>query len=407
MGHAPLEGTRIVDLARNVAGTTIGRVLADFGATVIRVESSTQVDTARRAGPYIDGVADRERSLIYGNSNAGKLGISVDLSTERGRDLIHELADSADVLIESFSPGVMERWHLHYEALQTTNPLIVMLSTSLMGHTGPLASIGGYGNVGSALSGFQYIVGWPDQGFFGPFGPYTDALAPRFALVLLLSALDNRRRIGRGCYIDHSQVESAIHFLSPELADFFVGGHVVERRGNDDAEMSPHGVFECQPSEGVESHWVAIAVQSDEAWRELVDLMGAPDLLDGRYMTAAERLVARELLNGRVARWAQSHTAIEVESMLQSRGIAAYRAISDRDAIEDPQLVARGHFVRLPHPLADWTVVEAPKYELSVTPGRPRTAAPLIGQHNRYVLGTLLEYSEAEIAELVDSGVLK
>ena len=177
----------------------------------------------------------------------------------------------------------MQRWGLGYEALREANPGLVMLSTSLMGQTGRFSAVAGYGNIGAAFAGFQQLVGWPDELPVGPYGPYTDYVGPRFAIVALLGALDHRRRTGEGCHLDISQAEAGMQFLAPQIADYSVTGRIAQHEGNRDAQMAPHGVFRCRGTassgaivgtartEPSDQHpaWVAIAVRSDAEWQAL------------------------------------------------------------------------------------------------------------------------------------------
>ncbi len=194
MDALPFEDLKVLDLAWVVAGPLIGRTLADYGATVIRVESAKRIDTARVMGPFPGGKMDVQQSALYENCNAGKLGLALDLSSPQGQEIIRKLAEWADVVVESFSPGQMKRWGLGYETLRERNPDLIMLSTSLMGQSGPYSSFAGYGNVGAAMAGFQHLVGEAGALPIGPFGPYTDYIGPRFSIVTLLAALDQRER---------------------------------------------------------------------------------------------------------------------------------------------------------------------------------------------------------------------
>lgn len=380
-----LEGLKVLDLCWVVAGPAVGRVLADHGAEVVHVESATRLDTARLIGPFHRGTQTPESSALYGDVNAGKLGLTLNLKLEAARRVVRDLVRRSDVVLESFSPGVMAGWGLAYEQLRELNEGVVVLSTSLMGQTGPYGRFAGYGNVGAAMSGFQSLVGWPDRPPFGPYGPYSDYVAPRFALVILLAALDRRLETGEGCYIDAAQVEAAAHFLAPELADVQASGRVAERAGNRDAAMVPHGVYPCADGE-----WVAIAVRDDRDWRALAELLGP----------GAERD------DGAVAAWTAERPAAEVEALLQARGVPAHVALDSESAIRDPQLVARGHFVELQHPLFGTTVVQGSRYRLSETPAVVERAAPTLGRDNEHVLRDLLGYGDARIAELNEVGAL-
>lgn len=407
-GKLPLEGLKVADLSWVVAGPVIGRALADFGATVVRVESASKVETARHMAPFYGGRPSIEGSALYINCNAGKLGLALDASTPEGQDVIRDLAGWADVLIESFSPGLMDKWGVGYEALAAVNPGLVMLSSSLMGHSGRYSKMAGYGNIGAALSGFQHIVGWPGRPPIGPFGPYTDYLAPRLALVALLAALDERHRTGRGCYLDVSQVECGVWFLSPQIAAYHAGRVIQGAMGNRDLELVPHGVFPCRPGEGGSSDHVAIAVRHDSDFAALCQLLGCPSLAkDSRYAGREGRRAHEQELETLISEWTAVRLAGEVEEACQRAGVPAHRAVTSFDFARDPQLAHLHHLIRLPHPLLGEVVVEAPRYRLSSTPGSVTRAAPTIGQDTRRVLAELLGYPAEKIAALESKGVLR
>jgi len=413
MSDLPLQDLKVVDLSWVVAGPAIGRVLADYGASIVRVESATRVETARVVGPFHGRKMGAENSVLYGNVNAGKLGLALDLSNEQARAVVLDLVRWADVLIEAFSPGVMKRWGLDYETVRQVNPELIMLSTSLMGATGPYSTFAGYGNIGAAVSGFQNLVGWPDRPPHGPLGPYTDYVGPRFSLVMLLAALDHRRRTGEGCNIDVSQAEAGIHFLAPQVADYFAQGHVAERIGNRDLQMAPHGVYACRDREDgdatrVTASWVAIAVRDDAEWQKLATLIGSVELAqDERFSSLADRLHQAALLDEIVETWTKLATAQEVEATLQAEGIPAHVVATSADTLADPQLQFREHFIELDHPLHGKTVVERSRYKLSRTPAEVKRAAPTFGQDKDYILRDILHYDKDRIAALETAGVFK
>jgi crotonobetainyl-CoA:carnitine CoA-transferase CaiB-like acyl-CoA transferase len=405
---AALGWLKVADLSWVVAGPAVGRALADFGATVVRVESSAKVETARHMAPFYGGRHDVESSALYINTNAGKQGLALNLATEAGRDVVRDLARWADVLIESYAPGLMQRWGLGYEQLAAENPALIMLSSSLMGNSGRLSRLAGYGNVGAAMGGFQYIVGWPDRPPLGPFGPYTDFVAPRLALVALLAALDERQRTGRGCYLDISQVESGVWFLAPQIAAFAADGVVQGRNGNRDAACVPHGVFACQPTSTDVAGHVAIAVRDDADFAALAWLLGRPELVDDpRLAGAAQRRAAEAELEAMISEWTATLTAADAEAACQAAGVPAHRASTSADFVTDPQLAHRNHLIRLPHPVFGGVVVEAPRYVLSDTPGSVTRVAPAIGQDTVHVLRDILGYSPEKVADLDQQGVLK
>ena len=400
-GGTPLAGLKVVDLAWVVAGPLIGRNLADFGATVVRVESSKRVETARLMGPFPGGVNDVQRCGLYDTCNTGKLGLSLDLSQPAAREVVRDLVRWADLLVESFTPGQMARWGLSYEELSAINPALVMVSTSLTGQTGPFARYSGYGNHGAAIAGFQNIVGPQGGTPVGPFGPYTDFVAPRFGLTATLAALDHRRHTGRGCWLDVSQTEAGAQFLGPQIADVSVTGRVVCAAGNRDAGMAPHGVF---PAAG-DDEWVAIACRSDGEWSALAALIGGEAQAEA-LNDLASRKAQEDRTEALVAAWTETRSPAAIEQALQDAGIAAHRLLGPEDFAADPQVAHRGIIARVPDPVGD-TIVEATPFRLSRTPARLFRAAPRYGRDNDHVLRDLLGYDDAAIQQLCDADVLR
>ncbi len=402
-----LAGLKVLDLSWVVAGPLIARALADFGADVVRVESGTRIETARLMQPFHGGVAGPENSALFGNCNAGKRGLTLDLKSVEGQDVVRGLVAWADVVVESFSPGQMDRWGLGYEALREINPGMVMLSTSIAGQTGPWTRLAGFGNVGSALSGFQNLVGWADGLPLGPFGPYTDYVGPRFSLTALLAALEHRDRTCHGMRIDVSQLESGIFFLAPQVAHADLDGTVAQRRGNDDERFAPHGVYRAAEVNG-RVRFVAIAVTDDTQWQALCAELDRPDLAArADLVTAPGRRAAAAELDQLISAWTAERDADEVTRLLQDRGVPAHAAVGTADYAADAQLAHRGHLVTLPSERHGTTVVEGPRYLLSRTPGRPQREAPTLGRDNEEVLTDLLGLPADQVRALHEKGVLR
>ena len=400
----PLADVKILDFMWAMAGPAATRVLADYGATVVRVESTHRFDTARTLGPYQNAQPGPENSGLYQDLNAGKLGMTLDLSKPGGHAIALDLVRWADVVTESFSPNVMRGWGLDYESLRQVKPELIMLSTCLMGQTGPLSTFAGFGNLAAAISGFYNLAGWPDRAPAGPFGAYTDTVAPRFTAAAILAALDHRRRTGQGQYIDQSQAESTLHFLAPAILDYTANGRVQGRVGNRDPAMAPHGVY---PTAG-EDRWIAIAVREEEQWLALCAVLERPDLLhDARVATPEARLAHQDVLDTIVAAWTEGREAGVAEAALQARGVPASAVQNSRELCDDPQLAHRGHLVRLAHPTLGTTTVEGSRFVLSRTPAKVDRAAPRLGGDNHYVLETILGYGAERIAELVVEGALE
>jgi benzylsuccinate CoA-transferase BbsF subunit len=399
----PLKDVKICDFMWVMAGPATTRILADYGATVVRIESPTRVDTARTLSPYLGDKLGPETSGLFANCNAGKLGVSLDLGNPASREVVHDLVRWADVVTESFSPKAMRAWGFDYESLRKVKPDLIMLSSCLMGQTGPLAKIAGFGNMAAAIVGFHNLTGWPDRPPAGVFGAYTDYVSPRFTAMAILAALDYRRRTGEGQYIDQSQAECSIHFLGPAILDYTANGRVDGRVGNSDPAFAPHGVY---PAAG-DDEWVAIVCRNDDDWRNLCAAMENETLAhDSRYTSAAGRLEHRDEIDSAIALWTRRFKRASIESRLQARGVPAHSQQNSADAYDDPQLAHRGHFVALDHPSLGKFTVEGPRARLSRTPAAVRRAAPGLGRDNQYVLETILGYDETRISEVVASGAL-
>jgi crotonobetainyl-CoA:carnitine CoA-transferase CaiB-like acyl-CoA transferase len=382
-GALPLSGLKVIDLTWVFAGPLATRVLADFGAAVVKIEGPGHPDASRGGGGAIKGDLSLEGSVAFAHFNAGKQSLSLDLTTPEGRDVLRELVAWADVLVESFTPGVMDAWGLGHEALLALNPRLIMLSTSLMGQTGPLSSFAGFGNLAGAITGFYELTGWPDRAPAGPFLAYTDYVAPKYTLCALLAALDWRRRTGCGQYLDLSQAEASIHFLAPAVLDHTVNGAEPTRMGNDDAFLHPHGVFACTGDDA----WVAIACEDDGQRAALAAVVGS---LDGAAIEA----------------WTADRTPAEVELALQSVGVPVHGVQNSHACWTDPQLVHRHHYRTVEHTVHGSCVIEGPRVVLSRTPGLVRRAGPAMGEHNDHVLREVLGYDDDRITELVIAGAL-
>lgn len=399
----PLEGLKVLDFMWVIAGPTTTRMMADYGATVVKVESTTFIDTARGFQPFKDGTPGPETSGLYQNMNAGKLGLTLNLGKEEGRAVARDLVRWADIVCESFSPKAMRNWGLDYESLREINSGLIMMSTCLFGQSGPYSSIAGFGTMGAAVGGFNSLVGWPDRDP-AMASAYTDYIAPRYSLAALLAALDHRDRTGEGQYIDLAQAEAGVNFLSPAHLDLVVNGREFVRRANVDPQMSPHGVF---PAAG-EDRWVAIACRDSRDWEALLEVSGLEELAsDSRFATVADRSENREALEEALGAWTRRHPMGEIERLLQARGVPAHQVQNSAELVVDPQLKHRGHFIELPHQQLGGFTVEASRFQLSRTPARTDRPGPVFGEHNDYVLREILGYDDERITELVVGEVLQ
>ncbi len=400
----PLAGLKVLDFMWVIAGPFFTRVLANYGATVIKVESTIRLEPARGAPTFKDAEPGVDRGVPYANFNTDKMSITVDPANPAGRAVISDLVKWADVVTDSFSPKAMVGWGLGYEDLRAINPDIIMLSSCLMGQTGPRASVAGYGNMAAALSGFYDLTGWSDRSPAGPYLAYTDGVAPRFMLVALMSALEHRRRTGKGQRIDISQAEAAIHLLSPGIFEHGLSDEIWHRAGNRDRHFAPHGVFPTLPDALSSEGWIAIAVTRDEEWLYLCKALGLIELAhDERLQSREGRLQHQEWLEEAIGAKTRTYAPFELQAKLIAARVPTHVVQNSAQAQIDPQFLHRNHFVEAPHTPTGTMVVENTRFQLSRTPGRVARAGPELGEHNFQILQEILGYDDDQIADIYAS----
>jgi len=398
------DGIRIADFSWVGVGPQVARELAEHGATVVRVESHKRLDQLRLLSPFKDREPGIDRTAFATCFNPNKYGISVDLKTDKGREVAHRLIAWADVVGESMTPGSMGKLGLDYERVREIKPDIIMYSTCQMGQSGPYAALPGYGAIGAAMSGASNLFGWPDRPPIGAFGAYTDFISPWFLISTLIAALLFRRRTGAGTYIDMSQIEASTHFLSPLILDYTVNGRVAERVGNRSPYAAPHGAFPCRGNQ----RWIAIAVSSREEWVSFCDVLGNPEWTEEeRFRTFAGRKENEDDLNRLTGEWTATVTPEEVFEAMQEAGVPAGVVENcHEDLFGDPQLKHREHFRFLEHPVIGRHRYNSPAYVLSKTPNHIHKAGPTLGEDNEHVFKEILGYSDDEIGDMLVDGVI-
>ena len=396
----PLAGLKVVEFSWVIATPSAVRILADYGATVVKVETESKPDTMRTVNPFVDEDPHPDNSVGYGVYNAGKRSLSLDLSNPESRPVVEDLIRWADIATESWAPGAAERMGYGYDDFSAINPRLIMLSSSLLGQSGPYSSLAGYGFMAAAIAGFYEITGWPDRGPAGPYGPYTDFLAPRVIVSSLMAALERRDRTGTGCYIDISQTEAALHYLAPAILDASINGRDPQRCGNDDPHMSPHGVY---PTAG-EDQWVAIAC-TDERWAALAATIGLGGDGAAGWDQAARRERAAEI-DEAIAAWTSERSNADAAEALQAGGIDAYPVNNAQGCCDDPQFAAREHHINVPqsHRGTMWT--QNCRTRMSRTPPVVWRGGPCLGEDNYEVLAEFLGYDADRIADLAAAEVL-
>lgn len=404
MSKGPLAGIRVADFTWIGAGSFTTKMLADFGADVIKVESSTRPDTLRMTAPFKDGRKGPNRSGYFADRNTSKRSICLNLKHPDALAIADRLIAQSDIVANNFSPGTMEKFGLGYERVARNNPGIVYLSMSMQGQDGPDSRYVGFGLTIGALSGLHSLSGPADRPPAGTSTNYPDHVPnPTHAAFAVLAALRHKRRTGQGQFIDFAQTEPAIALIGTAIAEWSANGHLTERQGNDDPRAAPHGVYPCQGTD----RWIAIGVHDDAQWRALLAVLGNGTEHES-WTRADARMAQRRELDAWLARMTTGWVAEELMLRLQQAGVPAGVVQRVNDLIDsDPQLAHRGHWVYLDHPEMGRTLYNGPPIQLSATPVHLRRAAPLLGQHTHEVCTDLLGLGEGEFAALQAAGVFQ
>jgi crotonobetainyl-CoA:carnitine CoA-transferase CaiB-like acyl-CoA transferase len=418
--RGPLAGIRVADFCWMGVGSVATRLLADFGAEVIKVEDRTRIDTprklplykgetARNFGEEVVG-ADPDKGGLFNNYCRNKLGVTINMRTDEGRRLAERLISASSVVTENFAPGVMERWGLTYERIRELRPDVIYARMSGYGHSGPHASYRSYGPVVQAVSGLSYISGLPGREPSGWGLSYMDNQAAFYNSAAILMAIRRRAMTGAGTEIDVSAVETGIGLLGPVLLDVTVNGRVTRGPGYptgnrlEHPNAAPHGIY---PARG-EDRWVAIAVFADDEWERFADALGRPEWThDERFATQQSRWANQDALDEHVAEWTVRRDRFEVTKLLQDAGVRAGAVQNAEDLNEaDPQLEHRGVFFEMDHPVIGEARFEGVPIRFAETSADNWRSGPLLGEDNEYVFRELLGVGADEYAELASTGAI-
>lgn len=404
--HA-LEGIRVVDFSWIVAGPTCTRILADFGAEVIRVEFEHSMDYIRAA--YAAG-GNPNASGMFNNLNRNKLSVTLNVLHPRGTEILHDLIAASDIVVENFSATVLERWGLDYEMQRSIRPDIVYLSLSGFGHTGRDKEYVTWGPTAQAISGLTYMSGLPGEEPAGWGFSYMDHTAGYYGAMACVMALHHRNRTGEGQWIDLSQVESGVALTGTAILDRTVNGRQYRREGNPPGNRSPHpgvaphNTYRCEGKD----QWCAITVFDDKQWANFVQAIGAPDWTgDPRFATNDGRYDNQDELDSLIETWTSHHTPHQVFHKLQAAGVIAGAVQSPKVKVdEDPQLKHRNFLPEVEHAELGKAKFEAEPMRLSRSPWELRRASPLLSEHSDYVFSEILGLESEEIAALMVEGVI-
>jgi crotonobetainyl-CoA:carnitine CoA-transferase CaiB-like acyl-CoA transferase len=401
-------------------GSVATRLLADFGAEVIKIEDRTRIDTPRKLPLYKDESArnfgeevvgaDPDKGGLFNNYCRNKLGVTINMRSAEGRRLAERLIAASSVVTENFAPGVMERWGLTYERLRELRPDVIYARMSGYGHSGPHASYRSYGPVVQAVSGLSFISGLPGREPSGWGLSYMDNQAAFYNSAAILMGIRHRLLTGEGTEIDVSAVETGISLLGPVLLEVTVNGRVTRGpsypAGNrlEHPPAAPHGVY---PASG-EDRWVAITVFSDEEWSRFADAIGRPAwTADERFASQQSRWENQDALDEAIAAWTGERDRHEVTKLLQDAGVRAGAVQNAEDLNEtDPQLTHRGVFFQLDHPVIGEARFEGVPVRFDGMSADNWRSGPMLGEDNEYVFRELLGIGDDELAELAASGVI-
>lgn len=396
-GQLPLDGIVVLDFSRILAGPYCTMLLADLGARVYKIENPDGGDDSRGFGPYVG-----DRSAYFASINRNKLSLALNLKHPRARELVLRMAGRADVVVENFRPGTMDRLGLGYEAWREANPRLVYAAVSGFGRTGPYMMKPGYDIVAQAMGGLMSITGHPG-------GPPTrvgasigDLAGGMFAAIGILAALHERERSGLGQLVDVALLDCQVAILENAVTRYLTSGEVPTRIGNRHPSITP---FAAMPT--ADGH-VIIAVGNDGLWAKFCAAAGLEELAaDERFRTNSLRTAHWEELEPRLAAAFRERTTDQWIGFLEAHGIPCGPINTIDRVVADPQVQARGMIRAVQHPAAGALPVTALPFKLSRTPVDERfRAAPDLGEHTGTALGELLDLTEAEVVELRAAGVI-
>lgn len=397
MAQGPLNDLVVVEMGTLIAGPFCGQVLADFGAEVIKLEDPGTGDPMRQWG----------RSLPQGLSpwwpviGRGKKSVTLNLRSPEGQQIARELIGRADILIENFRPGTLEKWGLGWESLSAANPGLIMARVSGFGQTGPYAHRAGYGLIGEAMGGLRAITGEPDRPPARAGVSIGDSLAATHAVMGVLMALHVRSRTGRGQVIDAAIYESVLAMMENMVTEYDITGYIRERSGAVLPGIAPSNVYPT--SDGM----ILIGGNGDTVFARLCGAMGQPALKDDpRYVSHASRGVNQAELDDLIAAWTRGQALGDLLALLEAHGVPCGRVFRAPDMLEDPQYAARGSIVTVDHPVFGPIRMQNVHPRLSETPGEVRWPGPALGEHTDAVLAEKLGLGADRLGELRAAGVV-
>lgn len=392
-----LTDIRVIELGSLLAGPFCGQLLADMGAEVIKIEAPGMGDPMRVWGQE----KAHGKSLWWPVVARNKKSVTINCRVEEGQQLVRDLVAKADILLENFRPGTMERWGLGYEDLKAINPGLIMVRVSGQGQTGPYSKRAGYGSIGEAMGGLRYVVGDPATPPSRMGISIGDSLAATFATVGALSALHYRDRTGKGQVVDSAIYEAVLGMMESLVTEYQQTGYVRERTGSILPNVAPSNIYPTS-----DDKMILIAANQDTVFRRLAAAMGQPELAeDERYNSHATRGRHQQELDDLIGEWTKTKLADELTDLMEESGVPVGKIYRAPDMLEDPHFAAREAIIKLAHPEFGELAMQNVFPKLSLTPGTVRHAGPDLGEHNKQVFSEILGLSEATQADLANRGI--
>ncbi len=402
MSKGLLEGIKVLDMTRVLAGPYCGMMLADMGADVIKIELPGKGDDSRANFPIIEGKDGRKESGYFMNLNRNKRSLTLNLKSEKGKEIFKDLVKKSDIVIENYRPGVMEKLGLGYDELRKINPGIVYGCVSGFGHYGPYSKRAGYDIIGQAMSGLMSTTGWPGGQPTRTGTAIADVNSGMSCCIGILAALVNKMRTGVGDKVDVALVDTMVSSLEIINVIYLMTGRVPERIGNRYESLYPYDSFEC--SDGA----CVIGAGNDKLFALLCGLMGTPELTsDPRFVTNIDRIANHEALKELIEKWTKTETIDSAVEKMLAAGIPAGPINTIDRVVKDPHIAgAREMFVECEHPVVGKMKMTGNQIKLTNNKIDTFNPAPVLGQHNAEVLGEMLGYTPEQVEQLKADGVL-
>ena len=401
----PMEGIRVLSFCVGAVVPELTKILGEFGADVIKIETEKNVDLMRRT-PSASGQGDQFNSNAgFNEANRNKRSLTIDLKTERGRELMYGLIRKSDVIAENMRGGVMSSLGVDYETVRGIKPEIIYVSSQGFGSTGPYKMFTTIGPTLCTAIGQTYAWSYPDERVpVGAALAHPDHIAGKIGLIWTIAALDQLRRTGKGQFIDLSQSEAGASMMAEHYLEYTLNGHDVPRMGNRSRNAAPHGTYRCRD----DGTWCVIAVHDDEEWRSFCAAIGDPGWTRSpQFATMEERSRNADELDGNIESWTVEYEPEAVMTRLQAHGVPAGWVQYPADLVADPHLVARETFIEIDHPKVGRRLYPNDNLlRLSGTPAGPSIRAPLLGEHTDEICRELLDLSDDEIKELREKQIV-